>query len=396
MTTSLGQSILIALHRVGPYHHARFQAAAELLVDQLIVLETRPESQEYPWIFDNSLINYQRLELTGSANFEQDPPLQRARLQLEAIIKKVRPVAIVTIGWADPTYILLLHLGQIHNIPLIVVSDSRYSDMPRSALKEWLKSQLLRGYSAAIVAGKQSSSYIQKLGFARAAVFKPWDVVDNDAFASSIQPSELRHLRPFLCVGRLIPEKNHALLLKAFSSYQSQGGQRPLLLVGHGPLENHIKTQISSLPSPELVHMLPFQQLDQLKPLYWSSHALILPSSKDTWGLVVNEAMASSLPVIVSSSCGCVDDLVEHGVSGWTFQHDDMAALLHCLTCSDAQSPRQRELMTVEAQRRLSHFSTKAFALALQDACSYAIANLRSSRLSLFLTTLLQFRHQLR
>jgi len=273
---------------------------------------------------------------------------------------------------------------------MIVVSDSRYPDMPRSAPKELVKSQFLCGYSAAIVAGKQSSAYIRKLGFSPAAVFQPWDVVDNEFFASYIQRSEPSVLRPFLCVGRFIPEKNHAFLLRAFSIYQSRGGQRPLLLVGHGPLENDIKTQISRLPSPYLVHMFPFQQVEQLKSIYWNSHALVLASSKDTWGLVVNEAMASSLPVIVSSACGCVDDLVDHGISGWRFNYDDMEALLACLIYADNQSSRQRQLMTFEAHKRLSQFSTGAFALALQNACSYAVANARSSRRSLFLASLLQ------
>ena len=385
-------SVLIALHRVGPYHHARFQAAAGLVADHLIVLETRHESQEYPWVIKDSKADYQRIELLGSANSEKDPPLQIARTQIEALIQEARPAVIVTIGWADPAYILLVHLGQIYKIPLVVVSDSCELDMPRNIIKEYLKSNFLRGYSAAIVAGRQSSSYIQKLGFPRAAVFEPWDVVDNNFFASYDQEPEPGILRPFLCVGRLIPEKNHALLLKAFSIYQSQGGQRPLLLVGHGPLEIQIQIQISNLPNPELVHMLPFQQLEQLKTLYWSSHALILPSLKDTWGLVVNEAMASSLPVIVSSACGCVDDLVENGVTGWTFQNNDLDGLLDCLICSDSQTSTQRYSMIIEAHSRLSKFSTGSFALALQAACRYAIANQRNSRRSLFLTSLLQFR----
>ena len=384
--------VLLALHRVGPYHHARFEAAAAVLNQPLLVLETRPDSQEYPWRFESEECSYTMLRLEGSLNPEQDPPRSVLRQQLRDFITTHIPELIVTVGWADAAYLELLWLGQRRGIPLVVVSDSRTIDMPRHPLKEWLKRQLLKGYTAALVAGSQSREYLEKLGFSAEAIFQPWDVVDNCQFAQlaaqSLLPSPEE--RPFLCVGRFIPEKNHALLLRAFRIYQLKGGSRPLVLVGHGPLEAEIRCCCADLPDPGEVSLVPFEQIEQLGSRYAQAHVLILPSQKDTWGLVVNEAMAAGLPVIVSSSCGCEVDLVEDGVSGWRFEANNPQELADCLRQTDQQSPEARQRMITAARSRLADFSLDAFANGLRQACEHALACHSPSRRSRLLARLLQ------
>ena len=395
-TPKLG-SVLIVLHRVGPYHHARFQAAASVLPCPLLVLQTRPQSQEYPWTFSVEGAAYTLLSLEGARSTEQDPPRSLLRSQLEAVLERYHPSVIVSVGWADLAYLCLLHLSQQRHIPLIVVSDSRKSDSARSPLKEWCKRYLLRGYSAAFVAGSQSLHYLLQLGIPRNSIYKPWDVVDNKLIAHCVaetRPSSLINTaRPFLCVGRFISEKNHALLLKAFACYQLQGGKRSLLLVGHGPLKESIRKECAQLPHPSQVKMIPFVDFEQLAAHYGHAHSLVLASRKDTWGLVVNEAMAAGLPVIVSSACGCVDDLIEHTVTGWRFSSSGYVDLASCLFQADIQSVDERNRMTQAAHKRLSEFSLESFALGFKEACDYALAHPRYSIRSKILAYLLQMRH---
>ena len=370
-------SVLIVLHRVGPYHHARFQAAASALPCPLVVLQTRPQSQEYPWSFVAEGAGYTLLSIEGSLSPEKDAPRPVLRHQLEELLERCQPSVIVSVGWADRAYLQLMRLAQQRSIPLVVVSDSRCQDSARTPWKEWLKRQLLRGYSAGIVAGTQSRAYLRQLGMKAEAIKQPWDVVENELFArlaaNAMTHSPAAEDCPFLCVGRFIPEKNHALLLKAFSAYQLHGGMRPLLLVGHGPLEHQIRLESEQLPRPEAVLFSPFVQLEQLACHYGQSHALVLPSSKDTWGLVVNEAMASRLPVIVSSACGSAGDLVEHAVTGWSFSSNDEVELAECLRCADMQSRESRQIMINLASIRLSKFSPTTFANALKESCQYAL-----------------------
>ena len=371
-------SVLIVLHRVGPYHHARFQAAAAALPCPLLVLQTRPQSQEYPWSFVVEGAAYALLSLEGSLSPEQDPPRSVLRHQLEQLLERYQPSVIVSVGWADRAYLQLMRLAQQRSVPLVVVSDSRRQDSARSLWKEWLKRQLIRGYSAGIVAGKQSRAYLRELGMKAEAIFQPWDVVNNQLFAqlAAEQTAELPFNleRPFLCVGRFIPEKNHALLLQAFSSYQMNGGRRSLLLVGHGPLEHEIRRACQQLPRPQAVRVSPFVELEKLACHYGRSHALLLASRKDTWALVVNEAMAAGLPVIVSDACGCTNDLVIHNNTGWVFKSNDSEGLLESMHMSDSQSVDNRQSMIAFAKERVSMFDVGSFASALKNSCLYALS----------------------
>jgi glycosyltransferase involved in cell wall biosynthesis len=80
------------------------------------------------------------------------------------------------------------------------------------------------------------------------------------------------------------------------------------------------------------VHFLPFLNQKKLPTIYADSDLLVLPSKSETWGLVVNEAMASGLPVIVSDKVGCAADLVLNGKNGFIFESGNLHSLVNCLS----------------------------------------------------------------
>jgi len=382
--------VLLVLRRVGPYHHARFDAASRVL--ELRVLETRPQSAEYLWNFQPQG-TYSIYRLAGQPDPEVDPPLPALRRQLQALFDDLQPQVIVSVGWADPAYLQLLVLSHEHKIPLVIVSDSRLRDEPRNASKEWVKRQLLRGYSSALVAGKESRAYLIGLGFPAQVIHQPWDVVDNAYFQQASSQPDPRD-STFLCISRLVSKKNHSGLLKAYSIYQQQGGAWRLQLVGSGPLEAYIRSQIAVLPHPERVQFMPhFCQLEDLGRLYGQSSAFVLASNTDQWGLVVNEAMATGLPCLVSSACGCAVDLIEHNRTGWCFHPSNPSGLAELMHTAERQPPDQRDAMVAAARQRLDAFTTQAFAHGLMAAldqacrhpryslCAALTANLLSRRL---------------
>jgi glycosyltransferase involved in cell wall biosynthesis len=368
--------VLLAVHRIGPYHHTRLAAAAEHL--QLHGLETRPQSAEYPWQF-HPHADYAIHQLSGHLHSETDPPLAALRRQLEALLNEIQPQVIVSVGWADRAYQQLLVLAQQRRIPVVLISDSRQRDEPRRAAKEWLKRQLLRGYSSALVAGKESRAYLTGLGFPPAAIFQPWDVVDNAFFQDSASQSGHRQPR-FLCISRLVAKKNHQGLLTAYAKYQKQGGSWGLQLVGSGPLEDLLRAQISALPHPERVLLMPFCQLEELGRIYGQASAFVLSSSTDQWGLVVNEAIAAGLPCLVSSACGCAVDLIEHNRTGWCFDHRSSQVLAELMHTAERQHPDQRAAMVAAAIQRLEAFTPQAFGQGLLAAVDLASRQQRFSR----------------
>ena len=370
-------TVLQALHRIGPYHHVRFQAAAAQL--DLQVLETRPQSQEYPWEFA-AAGPYGCHRLVGAAGPELDPPLPELDRQLEALLDRLRPAAVITTGWLDRAYQRLIWQAHRRAIPLVLVSDSRQRDERRSWPKEWIKRQLLGSYGAALVAGSESRAYLEALGFPPGAIFQPWDVVDNAAFAAGAAAARRPPLAAqpvlggphFLCVSRFVAKKNHSGLLSAFGAYQRQGGSWGLRLIGAGPLETAIRAAVALLPDPSRVRLDPFLQLEPLQEAYGLASCFVLASHTDQWGLVVNEAMAAGLPVIASSACGCSADLIEPGVSGWSFDPARPWELTALLQRAEDQTNEER-LMMVDARRRLlAGFEPHSFAEGLAGAVALA------------------------
>lgn len=395
---SRDQPVLIALRRIGPYHHSRLLAAAAQM--PLVALETRPNSLEYPWEFEPGN-SYPIEQINCQGDPESDPVAAELDLQIAALFERWRPAAVVSVGWVDRTMRLLLQACQRRRLACVIVSDSRVNDTesPRRWPLELIKRGLLRGYGAALVAGGESRAYLKQLGFDPSRIEQPWDVVDNAAFAAAAararqhQAALSPHHRSephFLCVSRFIAKKNHARLLEAYASYQRGGGSWGLRLLGCGPLQNHVEAAVAALPVPERVKIEPFQQLEGVQRCYGEARAFVLASSSDQWGLVVNEAMAAGLPVLVSRACGCAVDLVEHGVSGWCFDPHEPAELTALLHTAEAQTSTEREAMVADAQKQLEPFSPNSFAAGLARAVNLAQAHQRRSRLAIATLTLLR------
>lgn len=368
-------SIWFPIHRIGPYHHARFQEASQHL--RLTVIETRPASQEYPWDAV-SQGNYAVVHLPVAADPEADPPtgvIDRALRHLLA--RQGRPDVLVCMGWADRFSRRLLCLARTHRLPVVLVSDSRWRDQPRHWLQESIKRLLLRQASAALVAGTESRAYLERLGLPAEAIFQPWDVVDNEWFSGSPAPERLSP--HFLCVSRLVAKKNHLGLLEAYHRYQARGGSWRLHLVGSGPMEVQIRQSIQALPHPTLVRLFPFQQAAELPRTYQQASAFVLASHGDQWGLVVNEAMAAGCPVLVSRGCGCAADLVEHDQSGWLFDPDQPDQLADLMLLLEALPADQLQQRAAAARCRLQAFSLASFANGLVEAAAFARQHPRHS-----------------
>jgi glycosyltransferase involved in cell wall biosynthesis len=190
----------------------------------------------------------------------------------------------------------------------------------------------------------------------------------------------------------LVAKKNHAGLLAAYRRYQTEGGAWDLRLIGTGPMAAEIRSTIAGLPDPTKVRLDPFLQLEDLAIAYGQASTFVLASSTDQWGLVVNEAMAAGLPCIVSSACGCVADLIEHGLTGWTFDPADPAALTALLHTAEQQSQARREAMTCAARDRLAVYSPASFADGLRQALEWACAHPRFSRRAALVADLLSRR----
>lgn len=158
----------------------------------------------------------------------------------------------------------------------------------------------------------------------------PFDVVDNEqmsrAATNARQNSAASRAalglpeRCFLFVGLLAPHKNVTGLLAAYSLYRQMVKRKVwgLVVVGDGPQTGELRELQCALNLRGVLWAGP-RTSAELAAYYGLATVFVLPSTRDTWGLVVNEAMACGLPVLVSARCGCSPELVEPGRNGFVF-----------------------------------------------------------------------------
>ncbi|HWY30218.1 MAG TPA: glycosyltransferase, partial [Candidatus Acidoferrum sp.] len=186
----------------------------------------------------------------------------------------------------------------------------------------------------------------------------------------------------FLASARFVEKKNLARLIHAYAAYRARSsitgnGRSPtetweLVLLGDGPLRPELCRQIAALGLKEHVFMRGFKQYAELPVFYGLARAFIHASTTEQWGLVVNEAMASGLPVLVSNRCGCAMDLVREASTGFTFDPlntEQMADLMS--RCS--KTPDDLVDMGKAAQILISSWGLDRFAGGLMQAVEKSV-----------------------
>ena len=381
--------IIIVLRNIGPYHKSRLES---LVKENLEVhaFETRPESQEYLWSSSNSC-KYQVIKFPKSICPEKDISNKEIDNFYKKNISLINPDAIVSVGWADRSYQRLLIYANSKNIPCIVVSDSiikTEKNKRRFFFKEFFKRLILRGYSSAFVAGKESKEYLINLGFKDEKIFQPWNVVDNSFFEKFISKSNKLENKYFLCVSRLLERKNLFNLIKSFSNYQEQGGSWGLKIVGSGNLYLKLKKYADNTQNKEKIEIINWLQLEDLAHYYKKASAFILPSYFDNWGLVVNEAISSGLLCIVSQNCGCAVDLIKNNETGFVFNPNKNSELQKYMKKVENLTKYKQLKMVSLARSNLDNYDLDIFAQNLKKAVVFSIKNQRKSLISSLLLRL--------
>jgi glycosyltransferase involved in cell wall biosynthesis len=371
--------ITILFTNYGPYHLARVTAAKSLLQKQwhVIGLEITRDGVDYQWQTTLDQVDLEIISILGDAKINQISLVEQA-IKTFFTLNKLNLSIIVIPGYERPIMLFTLMWAFLKNKPRIMFSDSKEDDEPRIWWKEIIKSWLIKQYSSALVAGDIHKRYLVKLGFPEQAVFTGYDVVDNSAFHPDIirqQPNP--HPHPFfLAINRFVQKKNLPLLLAAYTDYQQLKGDDAwhLVLCGDGELRSELEDQISQNNLQNVVHLPGFLQQQELFPYFAHAQCFIHASTTEQWGLVVNEAMAAGLPVLVSNRCGCFEDLVMEGVNGFGFDPQDQQQLTH-LMLKMSSGEIDLEAMGQAGLNHIQKYSPDYFAQGLKQAIDYALSH---------------------
>jgi 1,2-diacylglycerol 3-alpha-glucosyltransferase len=364
--------------KMAPYMVARFARLAQVYENLAVVNVLGEDARE--WEVELGILR-DRLVVVGAV-----PEELEAKGKCAAVInflERRQPEALVLAGYRDPPQIAAARWAKRNGAVRILHADTWQGDRPRYWLKEFIKRRFFVEpyFEAAFVPGIRALQYINSLGIPENAIWRGLYVVDNDYFAQGAAAArqdqgELRTRLGlpedyFLCVARLSPEKNLRRLLDAYSRYREWGGDWRLVIVGAGPQEKELKEFAASRGGAG-VWFAGWGAYEALPAYYGLARCFILPSLSEPWGMVVNEAMACGLPVLVSRKCGCLPELCYRGVNGFDFDPLDVEGMAQLMFRVSGGGP-DLEVMGQASRRLISNFTLDTWVKALTDCIEMTI-----------------------
>lgn len=303
---------------------------------------------------------------------------------VRTFLHELRPDAVIVNGWVVKTCLQTLWACKRLGIPCLVRGEA--NDLAhRAAWKKRLQALLVRQYSACLYIGKQNRKFYRARGVNAQRLFSSPYCVENDRFSQAVEMLAARknYLRDqwgvpvssicFLYCGKFEQKKHPLDLLRAFALAHNAATNIHLLMVGDGALKSQCEEFANKCSLP--VTFTGFMNQAEIMRSYAVADCLVLPSDGgETWGLVVNEAMACGLPAIVSDLVGCANDLVKNGKTGYTFTFGDWESLAEIMS---RLSHYQQELkvMGSRARKRIGKYSPEIAAQGILNAVHETISH---------------------
>jgi glycosyltransferase involved in cell wall biosynthesis len=331
-------------------------------------------------------------ELERVANTAADPGTHHFfGLRNPALVERVlawEPDVVIVYGWAWCSHLLVLRALYQRQIPVLFCGDSHLLDQnPRGVrwrVKRAVLRHIFRWPAGFLVVGSANQAYYEAFGVPTDRLHRCAHTIDARRFAEPVEKLEGEATRwrqelgiahdamVLLFAGKFEPKKQPLELMRLVAALPNP--RIVLILVGNGPLRPQIEAFAATRPSR--FRVLPFQNQSRMPVVYRLGDLFVLPSAfGETWGLAVNEALASGRPVLVSDRVGCAVDLVDRscgdifGAKGMTRLPDIVDEL--------ARNPCRVVAMRHAAQARAALFDTAAAERAIVDAIA-AIAPISS------------------
>jgi glycosyltransferase involved in cell wall biosynthesis len=297
---------------------------------------------------------------------------------LRRSLRGSKPEVIICGGYNYISSWQALRWAKRHRIPFLLWSESTNNDQRgMHALIELLKRMFVRNCDGFVVPGKSAREYLLEFGVSPEEVFVAPNAVDTALFSRllKLEPVPRNGLRAqlalpdryFLFVGRLVREKGVRDLLDAYALLPPElREQLGLVFAGDGPLRLQLESLAREI-CPGTVQFAGFVQRDELAAYYTLAECFVFPTHTDTWGLVINEAMACDLPIICTSVAGCATDLVK--TNGRVVPPKDITQLRNAMQ-EIARDVSLRHRMATESHRAVQGFSPEICAAAIAQASS--------------------------
>lgn len=387
--------VAVASHPI-QYHAPLYRALARSAEIDLVTLfvdipDAKAQGEgfgiEFQW--DVPLLDGYRSQKARTRRLSGAGFLQWRVLDAVGQLRELQPDAVLIPGWQNLALLQFWRAARRLGVPVLVRGESSALKQRRRAIG-WAHRALLRRGDAFLAIGSANRAFYRGNGVPEGRIFDAPYFVDNGFFAARADAARMcrASLRArfgvpvdatcFLFVGKLQGKKHPAHVLDAVARLKSSSAQSNafLLVIGTGELEESLRARAADLGAP--VAFAGFLNQSRIPEAYAAADALVLPSDAgETWGLVVNEAMACGVPAIVSDLVGCGPDLVESGVTGERYRFGDIDALVSIMR-DWYDEPAAREALGRAARARVfANHTVERSARAIVDATLGVIARSR-------------------
>jgi glycosyltransferase involved in cell wall biosynthesis len=255
---------------------------------------------------------------------------------LKYALRRLNPKAVLIVGYSPLFYLAAFLTALRLDYPLLFRGETTDHTGQRGMFKNFIRDKFLHcfyhRFDALLYVGWNSLHHFRRLGVPDEKLFFAPYCVDTAPF--TLLNEEHIHLRfvtrkkleisekdiVLLFSGKIAMHKQPDLLLRAMKLLGGSSEQRMIALyVGEGRMSRTLKNLAKENPRVQ-IRLVGFQNQKVISRYYCASDLLVLPSSSETWGLVVNEALHHGLPCVVSDRVGCAPDLIEPGLTGEIFE----------------------------------------------------------------------------
>jgi glycosyltransferase involved in cell wall biosynthesis len=314
--------------------------------------------------------------------------------RLGRALNRVSPAAVLLTGYYPKFHLSAFLAVRRRGIPILFRAETTDHTWEGTPVRAWVRDGLLRmlyrNCHCLLPVGTHSYEHYKRLGCPESKLlFAPY-CVDTSAFAAD-EEARARLREPkrrelgvedqeivLLFSGKLAPHKGPHVLIDAVRLMpKGDHGRIRVVFLGSGPEQVRLQAQAGG-NDPVRIYFAGFQNQTQLSPYYHSADLLVMPSTpyppyKETWGLVVNEALHHGVPCVISDSVGCGVDLIEHGITGEITATGDARSLAAGIV-RGLQLARDPEVRR-KCRDRISQFSVERAAEGIAKAYWSIIGN---------------------
>jgi len=247
-------------------------------------------------------------------------------------------------GYYPPTMNFAIIWARVHRVPYLINSESQLlnrRNIWKSLIKKIILKPIIKKAAAYLPTGKYAGEYLIRYGADPEKIFYFPNTPDVEFFIEKSEKYRRDKIKikknlgidkdfVILFVGRLVKVKGLFTLLQGFKEVRKTHNNASLLFVGDGVLKNLLKEFVAK-EEIEDVHFAGSVPNEELPRYYGISDIFVLPSLYEPWGVVVNEAMASALPIVLSDKVGSRGELLREGENGFTYPSKEYMKLARCI-----------------------------------------------------------------